>query len=77
MPRHGWCLCCGDYVIAERYCKVTESNQLYGLKTEILLGEPLVELVLRVIPFGAHATIGARQTRTLKFALEAHVGKDR
>ena len=41
---------------------MTESNQLYGLKTETLLGEPLVEMVLRVIPVGAHATIGVAES---------------
>ena len=27
MPRHGWCLCCVDLGIAERYCKVMESKR--------------------------------------------------
>ena len=27
MPRRGWCLCCVDLGIAERYCKVMESHR--------------------------------------------------
>ena len=55
-----------------------------ALKTATLLASPFVELVLRESPVGEHAANGVaesaiievkRQTRTLKFALEAHVGK--
>ena len=54
------------------------------LKTATLLASPVVELVLRESPDGEHATNGVaesavrevkRQTRPLKFALEAHVGR--
>ena len=54
------------------------------LKTVTLLASPSVELVFRESPVGEHATNGVaesamrevkRQTRTLKFALEGHVGK--
>ena len=57
---------------------------IVALKTATLLAGPRVELVLRGCPVGEHATKGVaesamrevkRQTRTLKFALEAHVGK--
>ena len=49
-----------------------------------LLAAPFLELVLRESPVGEHATNGVaesgmrevkRQTQTLEFALEAHVGK--
>ena len=55
-----------------------------ALKTATLLASPFVELVLREGPVGEYATKGVaesamrevkRQTRTLKFALEPHVGK--
>ena len=55
-----------------------------ALKTSTLLASPFVELVLRENPVGEHATNGVsesamrevqRQTRTLKCAPEAHVGK--
>ena len=55
-----------------------------ALKTATLLISPFVELVLREYPLGQHATNGVaesamrevkRQTRTLKFAIEAHVEK--
>ena len=57
---------------------------IVALKTATLLASPFVDLVLRDRPVGEHATNGVaesamrevkRQTRTLKFALEAHVGK--
>ena len=53
---------------------------IVALKTATLLASPFVELVLCEIPVGEHATDGVaesamrevkRQTRTLKFALEA------
>ena len=53
-------------------------------KTATLLASSFVELVLRESPVGEHATKGVaesamrevnRQTRTVKFAIEAHVGK--
>ena len=55
-----------------------------ALKTATLLASPFVEVVLLESPVGEHATKGVaesamrevkRQTRTLKFALEPHVGK--
>ena len=55
-----------------------------AVKTATLLTCPFVELVLRESPVGEHATNGVaesamrevkRQTRTLQFSLEAHVGK--
>ena len=54
-----------------------------ALKTAILLTSPFVGFILRERPVGEHATNGVtesamrevkRQTRTLKLALEAHVG---
>ena len=48
---------------------------IVALKTATLLTAPLVDLVLRESPVGDHATNVKRQTRTLKFVLEAHVGK--
>ena len=57
---------------------------IVALKTAALLASPFVELVLHENPVGEHATNGVaesamrevkRQTRTLKFALEAHVEK--
>ena len=57
---------------------------IVSLKTETLLPSPFVGSVLRESTVGEHATNGVaesvmlevkRQTRTLKFALEAHVGK--
>ena len=57
---------------------------IVALKTATLLASPFVELVLRESPVGEHATNGVaesamrevkRQTRTLEFAVEAHVGK--
>ena len=57
---------------------------IVALKTATLLASPFVEFVLRESPVGEHATNGVtesamcevkRQTQTLKFALEAHVGK--
>ena len=57
---------------------------IVALRTATLLAAPLVELVLRENPVGEHATNGVaesamrevkRQTRILKFALEAHVGQ--
>ena len=55
-----------------------------ALKTATLLADPLVELVLRESPVGEYPTDGVaasamrevkRQTRVLKFAVEAHTGK--
>ena len=55
-----------------------------ALKTATLLASPFVALSLRESPVGEHVTNGVaesalrevkRQTWTLKFALEAHVGK--
>ena len=58
---------------------------IVSLKTATLLASPFVELVLRESPVGEHAANGVaesvllrkgkRQTRTLKFALAAHLGK--
>ena len=57
---------------------------IVALKTATLLASPFVELFLRESPVGEHVTNGVaesamrevkRQTRTLKVALEAHVGK--
>ena len=57
---------------------------IVALKTATLLASPFVELVLRESPVGEHATNGVAesamremkpQTRTLKFATEADVGK--
>ena len=57
---------------------------IVALKTATLLASPFVELVLRESPTGEHATKGVaesairevkRQTRTVKLALEPHVGK--
>ena len=56
---------------------------IVALKAATLLAARFFELVLRESPVGEHATNGVnesamrdvrRQTRTLKFALEAHVG---
>ena len=56
---------------------------IVALKTATLLAAPFFELILRGSPVGEHATNGVaesamrevkRQARTLKFALEAHVG---
>ena len=56
---------------------------IVALRTATLLASPVVDLVLRESPVGEHATHSVesamrevkRQTRTLKFPLEAHVGK--
>ena len=57
---------------------------IVALKTATLSTSPFVEMVLRESPVGEYATNGVaesamrevnRQTRTLKVALEAHVGK--
>ena len=57
---------------------------IVALKTATLLASSFVEMVLRESPVGEYATNGVaesalrevkRQTRTLKVALEAHVGK--
>ena len=59
-------------------------RSLLSIKTATLLTCRFVEMVLRECPLGEHATNGVsesamrevkRQTRILKFALEAHVGK--
>ena len=77
-----WLVSCVDLVFAERYCKSGEPS-IVALKTATLLAAPLVELALRDNPVGEHATNGVarsamrevkRHTRTLKCALEAHVG---
>ena len=56
---------------------------IVALRTATLLASPVVDLVFRESPVGEHATHSVessmrevkRQTRTLKFPLEAHVGK--
>ena len=57
---------------------------MVALKTATLLATSFVESVFRESPIGEHATSRVaesamrevkRQTRTLKFAFEAHVGK--
>ena len=57
---------------------------IVALRAATLLPAPFVELVLRESPVGEHATNNVaesairevkRQTRTLKFAVEAHVSK--
>ena len=57
---------------------------IVALKTATLLAFPYAECVLRESPIGEHATNGVAesamrevkwQTRTLNFALEAHVGQ--
>ena len=57
---------------------------IVALKTATLLASSFVELVLRESPVGEHATKGVaesamreviRHTRTVKFAMDAHVGK--
>ena len=78
----------GVFVASTWYRRATVQSDgepsIVALKTATLLTSPFVELVLRESPVGEHATNGVaesamrevkRQTRTLKFALEAHVGK--
>ena len=57
---------------------------IVALKTATLLASPFVELVMRECPVAEHATNGVvessmhevkRQTGTLKFSVEAHVGQ--
>ena len=82
MPRRG-----GVQVASILYCRtILQSDgepSIVALKTATLSISPCVE-VLRASPVREHATNGVaefamrevkRQTRTLKFALEAHVGK--
>ena len=74
-PRRGWCLCCVDLGITERYGRVVESHRIVALKTATSLASLFVELVLRESPVGEHATSGVaesamrevkRQTRSWK-----------
>ena len=71
-------------VIAKRRNKVMDQPINRSSQTATLLVAPFVDLVLRECPVGEHAINGVAesavrevksQTRTLKFALEAHVGK--
>ena len=67
-------------------CVADGEPSIVALNTATLLAAPCMELVFRESPAGEHATNGVAesamrdvkrqtQTRTLKFALEAHVGK--
>ena len=83
-PRHGWCLLLRRLGYCRAILQSDGEPSIVALKTATLLATSFVELVLRESPIVEHATSRVaesamrevkRQTRTLKFAFEAHEGK--